>query len=87
MKLYFTSNYGTEFGKRLMLKVLDGKNILVVAHGNSIRSLMKYIESISDEEISNTEMILGEILVYQLDKEGKQISKEVIKIDTTPTNA
>ena len=27
MKLYFTINYGTEFGKRLLLKVLDGKNI------------------------------------------------------------
>ena len=27
MKLYFTINYGTEFGKRLMLKVLDGKNV------------------------------------------------------------
>ena len=27
MKLYFTINYGTEFGKKLMLKVLDGKNI------------------------------------------------------------
>ena len=27
MKLYFTINYGTEFGKKVVLKVLDGKNI------------------------------------------------------------
>lgn len=75
------------YQSEIVPKVLDGKNILVVAHGNSIRSLMKYIESISDEDISNTEMILGEILVYQIDIDGKQTSKEVIKIDTTPTNA
>lgn len=68
-------------------KVLEGKNILVVAHGNSIRSLMKYIESISDEDISKTEMIFGEILVYNIDDHGRQVSKDVIKIDTTITHA
>lgn len=75
------------YQSEIVPKVLSGKNILVVAHGNSIRSLMKYIESISDDDITKTEMIFGEILLYKVDSDGKQISKDVIKIDTEPTNA
>lgn len=75
------------YKSEIVPKLQSGQNILIVAHGNSIRSLMKYIESISDELISKTEMIFGEILVYTIDKDGKQTSKEVLKIDTSPPPA
>ena len=41
--------------------------ILIVAHGNSLRSLAKYIENISDEDILNLEIKTGVLTVYELD--------------------
>jgi 2,3-bisphosphoglycerate-dependent phosphoglycerate mutase len=68
------------FLNRILPMILEGKNILVVAHGNSIRSIVKYIENISDEDISNLEMPFQEVLIYDLDKEGHKINKEIRKI-------
>lgn len=76
------------FYKSNILPLLtNGENVLVVAHGNSIRSLMKYIESISDEDISKVEMIFGEILIYDVDDSGLMADKQVRKIETTPPPA
>ena len=52
-----------------------GENVLVVSHGNTIRALMKYIESISDEQIKDIEMLFGSVLIYHVDDEGKLIDK------------
>ena len=60
----------------------QGKRILLVAHGNSIRSLMKYIESISDEDITEVEMIFGEVITYKVAGDGKMLDKKVTRIDT-----
>lgn len=76
------------FYKQTVLpRLVSGENVLVVAHGNSIRSLVKYIESISDSDISHVEMIFGQILVYTVDADGLQNTKEVLSIDTTPPPA
>ena len=66
----------------IMPRLRHGQNILVVAHGNSIRSLVKYIENISDSEIGDMEMIQGAALVYEVDHEGRSKSKEIIQIDS-----
>lgn len=60
----------------------EGKNVLVVAHGNSIRSIMKYIENISDEGIANVEMTFGSILIYDLDSEGHMENKEIRQLES-----
>lgn len=76
------------FYKQVVLPLLmEGKNILLVAHGNSIRSLVKYIESISDEDITKIEMIFGKILIYDVDESGKKVHKKERTINTTPPNA
>ena len=54
----------------------EGKNVLVVSHGNTIRSLMKYIESISDDQIKDIEMLFGSVLIYHVDDEGKLVDKD-----------
>ena len=41
-------------------KLLDGKNIIIAAYGNSLRALSKYIEQISDEDIMGLEMTTGQ---------------------------
>ena len=44
-----------------------GKNVLVVSHGNTIRALVKHIESISDQDIELVEIPTAVPLVYELD--------------------
>jgi D-lactate dehydrogenase len=64
----------------ILPRLRHGQNILVVAHGNSIRSLVKYIENISDEEIGEVEMIQDEVLVYSVDNEGRGTHKETVDL-------
>ncbi|MGX6979228.1 2,3-diphosphoglycerate-dependent phosphoglycerate mutase [Vagococcus elongatus] len=46
--------------------LLENKSVLVVAHGNSLRSLAKYLEDMTDEEILKFEIPTGKPLVYEL---------------------
>ncbi len=68
-------------------QLMAGKNVLVVAHGNSLRALMKYIEDISDADIENLEMPFGNILAYDVDPEGRMLAKDETYIETQPPNA
>ncbi len=61
----------------ILPKVNEGENILVVAHGNSLRTLVKYIENISNEDIEHVEIAFGQILIYNLNDEGRMVEKEV----------
>ena len=55
--------------------VLDRKTILVTAHGNSLRALIKYIEEIPDDEIMALEIPTGQPLVYELNDDLTIIRK------------
>ncbi len=55
----------------------EGKNVLVVAHGNSLRAITKYIENISDEGIEHVEIPFGALTIYDLDTAGHMLHKEV----------
>jgi 2,3-bisphosphoglycerate-dependent phosphoglycerate mutase len=50
-----------------------GKQILISAHGNSLRALIKYLDGISDEEIVNLNIPNGQPLVYELDADLKPL--------------
>lgn len=63
--------------KNILPSVKEGKNILVVAHGNSLRTIIKYIERIADADIGKVEMPFGAIFIYDLDDEGHMKHKEV----------
>ena len=63
--------------EKILPKVKEGKNVLVVAHGNSLRSIIKYIEGISDQNIANFEVPFGAILIYSVDEKGRMVHKEV----------
>ena len=56
--------------------LLDGKNVIIAAHGNSLRALTKYIENISDEDIMDVEMKTGEPVVYTFDDQLNVVNKE-----------
>lgn len=70
------------FQKEVVPRIVKGDNILLVAHGNSIRSLMKYIEKISDDDIASVDFVFGTIVLYDLNKDGYMTAKEQRKIDT-----
>ncbi|WP_326717154.1 2,3-diphosphoglycerate-dependent phosphoglycerate mutase [Vagococcus jeotgali] len=55
--------------------LLEDKVVLVAAHGNSLRALVKHIEHISDEEIMNVEIPTGIPLVYELDDNLEVLKK------------
>jgi len=51
----------------------SGKRILIVAHGNSLRALVKYLDAVSDENIVGLNIPTGVPLVYELDESLKPI--------------
>ena len=63
--------YETEIKKSL----LRGQNVIIAAHGNSLRSLIKYLEDISDDDIMNVEIPTGKPYVYELDDNLNIINK------------
>ena len=54
--------------------LVEGKNVLIVAHGNSLRALMMHLENISKEEIAAVNIPTGMPRLYTLDNELKLIS-------------
>lgn len=58
-------------------ELMGGKNILVVAHGNSLRALVKHLEGIPDDKIAELEIGTGEVYVYTLDEKGAIVGKEI----------
>mgnify|MGYP000400623193 CR=1 FL=1 len=57
----------------LLNKYLSNNNILISAHGNSIRALCKYLFKLDENQISKLEIPTGNPLVINLDKENKII--------------
>lgn len=53
--------------------IRKGKRVIIAAHGNSLRALVKYLDEISDEEIIGLNIPTGVPLVYELDKDLKPI--------------
>jgi len=53
--------------------IRNGKKVLIVAHGNSLRALVKYLDNISDKEIVGLNIPTGVPLVYELDDELEPI--------------
>ena len=48
--------------------LLDNKRLIIVAHGNSLRGLMKYLDNLTDEEVMSLEIATGKPICYELDE-------------------
>lgn len=55
-----------------------GKKLIIAAHGNSLRALVKYLDNISDEDILKLNIPTGVPLVYELDEDLKPISSKYL---------
>ncbi len=60
------------FEEEIKLVLKDDKNILISAHGNSLRALVKYIDNISDENVAHLELAPGDMISYTI-KDGELI--------------
>lgn len=65
------------FKNTIMLDLKNGKNVLVVAHGNSLRSIVMFLENISEEDIPNLEIPTGLPIIYDVSWDNKN-SKLII---------
>ena len=68
---YWNSNIKPELEK--------DRNIIIVAHGNSLRGLMKYLDNISDEDIMKLEIQTGNPICYELNDNLKPIKHYYVK--------
>ena len=64
------------FMKEILPHVCEGKNVLVAAHGNSLRSLVKFLDKISDEDIVKLEIPTGAPIHYVINEDGSVKSKK-----------
>ena len=53
---------------------MAGKNVMIAAHGNSLRALVKYLDNISDDDIAGLNIPTGMPLVYELDEHGSVLN-------------
>ncbi len=60
--------------EQLAPAVASGRRVLVAAHGNSLRALVKYLDSVSDEDIAQLNIPTGVPLVYELDSGLKPVT-------------
>ena len=69
------------WNERMAPAIKEGKRVIISAHGNSIRALIRNIEGISGEEIASVEIPIGIPLVYELDDNLKVIDKYYLKAE------
>ncbi len=60
-------------------EIESGKRVIIVAHGNSLRGLIKYLDNISDEDIIKLELETGNPICYELDENLKPIRHYYLK--------
>ncbi len=66
------------FESEIKPQMKAGKRVIIAAHGNSLRALVKYFENLSDEEIIKVNLPTGVPLVYEFDDNFKFISKRYL---------
>jgi 2,3-bisphosphoglycerate-dependent phosphoglycerate mutase len=62
------------FEKEIATKLKDGKNVIIVAHGNSLRALIMHLEKMTPEQILEFEIATAQPRLYELDHELNVIS-------------
>ena len=66
------------FEKEIMPRMMEGQRVLIAAHGNSLRALVKGFDGLSDDEIVGVNIPTGVPLVYEFDEEFNVLSKRYL---------
>lgn len=65
------------YQQTILPQLQAGHNVIIAAHGNSLRALIKYLEHIADENIASVELGTGEVYLYTIDAQGTVTNKEI----------
>ncbi len=71
--------------ERILLKIRQEQRILVVAHGNTLRALMKHLEQISDRDVMELNIPTGAPLIYEFDDDLQVQARYYLEDDGTGT--
>ena len=63
---------------RLLPELIAGKNILIVAHGNSLRALVMHLDNLTRDQVLELEIPTGVPLLYEMASDGKVIGKRYL---------
>jgi 2,3-bisphosphoglycerate-dependent phosphoglycerate mutase len=66
------------WNERVLPSLSQGKRIVIAAHGNSLRGLVKMLDGISDEDIVGLNIPNGLPLVYELDGQGRALGRRYL---------
>jgi len=66
------------FNSRIMSHITRGDNVLVAAHGNSLRAIIMQLDQLEPEQVSELELDTGVPIIYTFDEVGNLIDKTVL---------
>ena len=69
----------TYFNSDIKKELLNNKKVIIVAHGNSLRALMKYLDNMNEEDTINLELDTGKPIIYELNNDLKPIKHYYLK--------
>jgi len=64
---------------KILPQVRAGRNVIVTAHGNSLRSIVMQLDNLTREQVLELNIDTGVPLVYEIDVDGKVLSKRVLR--------
>ncbi|MFA9428744.1 2,3-diphosphoglycerate-dependent phosphoglycerate mutase [Egicoccus sp. AB-alg2] len=67
------------FERAILGDIRQGKDVLVVAHGNSNRAIVMQLEDVPEDEIPGVELATGVPLVYELSEDGAMLGKTILE--------
>ena len=71
------------FESRILPDLKSGKNVLVAAHGNSLRSIVMFLDKLSREQVLALEIATGVPLLYEIGPDGAVRSKRILEPEKT----
>lgn len=66
------------FEAKVLTDLKDGKNVIVAAHGNSLRSIVMHLDKLTKEQVLELNLGTGVPIIYQFDRNLKIISKKLL---------
>lgn len=67
------------FDSRILPQLKAGKDVIVAAHGNSLRSIVMQLDNLTREQVLELNLDTGVPLLYQIDDDGRVLSKKILK--------
>jgi 2,3-bisphosphoglycerate-dependent phosphoglycerate mutase len=69
----------TYYMEQIVPHIQNGENVLIAAHGNSLRSIIMKLEHLTPEEVPGVELETAVPLIYEIDSTGQVTSKKILK--------